>query len=79
MTMAVLAEKLRPASHLGLVDALRAARAWHRRRRAERAGAARLAHLDAHLLADIGIDPEAVRGRRQGWDDLLPNGYLIHR
>ena len=79
MTMAVLTEKLRPAFHPGLVGALGAAWARHRRRRAERDAVARLAHLDAHLLADMGIDPEAVRSRREGWDSLLTNGYLIHR
>jgi hypothetical protein len=76
MTTAVLTDFLRPAAPRE--NPFRAAWERHLRRSAERAAARHLAGLDARLLADMGLDPDAIR-RRDGWDEIMPNGYLVHQ
>jgi hypothetical protein len=73
--MAVLSGVLRPVRLENPFGAI-----WerHRRRSAERAAVRQLSHLDPRLLADMGLAPEAY-SRRDGWDDLMPNGYLVRR
>ncbi|MBP7001335.1 hypothetical protein [Amaricoccus sp.] len=67
----------RPASPAFLPDLAAALRAgWRewRRRSADRAAFRRLARLDARLLRDMGVDPEATAPFRE---DPLPFGLRI--
>ncbi len=60
-------------------DAVRAAWQDHLRRRAQQAALRHLSRLGPRLIADTGVDPKLVRSAADGWSDLLPNGYLVHR
>ena len=67
------------ASRRALLEALRAAWQRHLRRRADRLALQHAGRLGPRLLADMGFDPELVRAAQGGWDELRPNGFLVHR
>jgi uncharacterized protein YjiS (DUF1127 family) len=77
MVMAIPAGDLRSAPHPAVLDAIRAAWQVLRERRVQRVALRRAGRLGPRLLADMGIDPATVRAVSGGWDQLLPNGYLV--
>ena len=81
MVMTILNEQSRPAARpTDRLDALRAAWLDVRRRHAERRALARVGRLGPRLLADMGFPPEDTTATFAGrWDDLRPNGLLVHR
>jgi hypothetical protein len=80
MVTMVHTDDFRSQSHPNLLLALRAAWQGYRQRRADRRALALAGLRDARLLADMGLDPDAVRAATSGaWDDLSPNGFLVHR
>jgi uncharacterized protein YjiS (DUF1127 family) len=53
-------------------------RAWfgYRWAREQRRTSAMIAHLEPHLIRDIGLDPEDVREAVRGtWDEVAPVSY----
>jgi hypothetical protein len=79
MTTTVHTADFHRAPHAEPLRALRTAWQGYLQRRADRSALARASLRDPRLLADMGIDAEAVREVRSGWDDLRPNGFLVHR
>jgi uncharacterized protein YjiS (DUF1127 family) len=61
------------------LDALRQRWQHWRRQRADRAALVRAGSLGSRLLADMGLEEEAVRPVVGGWDALRPNGFLVRR
>ncbi len=77
MVLAIPAGELRSAPRPAVIDAIRAAWQVLHERRLQRLALRRAARLGPRLLADMGIDPATVRAVSDGWDQLLPNGYLV--
>jgi uncharacterized protein YjiS (DUF1127 family) len=79
MVMTIPADRLRPAHRPSFIGELGAAWRRHLERRSRILALRRAGRLGPRLLADMGIDPETVRAVSDGWDGLLPNGYLVRR
>ena len=80
MVMTIRTDEFRAEPRPLPLPAIRAA--WHAwlRRRADRNALALAGLRGPRLVADMGLDPEAVRAATGGsWDDLSPNGFLVHR
>ncbi len=79
MVTLVHTDDFRAPARPSLLAAFRAAWQDHRRRRADRRALALAGLRGPRLVADMGLDPEAVRAAMGSWDALRPNGFLVHR
>ena len=79
MVMTVHTDALRVEPRPAALPALHAAWQGYLERRALRSALAQAGLRGSRLVADMGLDPEAVRAAGGAWDDLRPNGYLVHR